>query len=76
MKKLILTWFMNILDFILHDKEYKTNFNYLTFLNLGSVFLHVSKMPCPSIEVKLIFMITANRGFSFFSDLPSSICLE
>lgn len=37
MKKLILTWFMNILDFILHDKDYKTNFNYLTFLNLGSL---------------------------------------
>jgi len=37
MKKFILTWFMNILDLILHDKEYKTNSNYLTFLNLESL---------------------------------------
>lgn len=76
MKKLILTWFMNILDFILHDKDYKTNFNYLTFLNLGSVFLHVSKMSCPSIEDKLISYNSKSCGFSFFPDLPSSICLQ
>lgn len=68
---------MNILDFILHDKEYQTNFNYLTFINLGSVFFHVSKMSCLSTEDKLIsYDNSKSCGFSFFSNLLSSIFLQ
>lgn len=35
---------MNILDFILHDKEYKTNYNYLPFLILVSIIIILKQL--------------------------------
>lgn len=54
MKKILLICLMNILDFILHDKEYKANFNYLSFLILALIFLQVSSMSYTSTDYKFI----------------------
>lgn len=35
---------MDILDFILHDKEYKTNYNSLNFLILATIIIILKQL--------------------------------